>query len=328
MSTMKVTLIGLNQFLHNQDDDLFKNLNVPEGIDKDTLTGNILLRGSDFEVMYADPYFMQDAIGLWSRKWYRTFSKWVDALAIEYNPLENYNRKEDWTDTGNRGLKTSGRKDSGNTRTFDNQDKRTLDTQDKRTLDTQDKETIDTKNERTLDTENKRTLDTEQELTLDTQNERTLNTNETTERQVSAYDSSSYQPAEKSITDNTGTDTMNNTGTETTTNTGTDTMNNTGTDTMENSGTDTMDHTGTDTTDHTGTDTVDYSGTIKDEYGEGVSGSETENKKDVHDGRIHGNIGVMTSQAMLSEELQIAEWNLYEHITDLFLSEFIIPIYS
>lgn len=312
MATMKVTLIGLNQFLHNQDDDLFKNLNVPEGIDKDTLTGNILLRGSDFEVMYADPYFMQDAIGLWSRKWYRTFSKWVDALAIEYNPLENYDRKEDWTDTGNRGLKTSGRKDSGNTRTFDNQDKRTLDTQDK--------ETIDTKNERTLDTENKRTLDTEQELTLDTQNERTLNTNETTERQVSAYDASTYQPAEKSITDNTGTDTMNNTGTETTTNTGTDTMNNTGTDTMENSGTDTMDH--------TGTDTVDYSGTITDEYGEGVSGSETENKKDVHDGRIHGNIGVTTSQQMLEAELQIAEWNLYEHITDLFLSEFIIPIYS
>ena len=312
MSTMKVTLIGLNQFLHNQDDDLFKNLNVPEGIDKDTLTGNILLRGSDFEVMYADPYFMQDAIGLWSKKWYRTFSKWVAALAIEYNPLENYDRKEDWTDTGNRGLKTSGRKDSGNTRTFDNQDKRTLDTQDK--------ETIDTKNERTLDTENKRTLDTEQELTLDTQNQRTLDTNETTERQVSAYDSSSYQPSEKNITDNTGTDTMNNTGTETTTNTGTDTMNNTGTDTMENSGTDTMDH--------TGTDTVDYSGTITDEYGEGVSGSETENRKDVHDGRIHGNIGVTTSQQMLEAELQVAEWNLYEHITDLFLSEFIIPIYS
>lgn len=232
MSTMKVTLIGLHQYLRNLDDDLFKNLVLPEDVDKEVLTNNILLRGGEFEVMYADPYFMQDAIGLWARKWQRTFEKWSTALAIEYNPLENYDRKEDWTDTGNRGVKTSGRKDSGNTRTFNNQDKRTLDT------------------------------------------------NETTERQVSAYDSSTYQPSEKTSTDNTG------------------------------------------------TDTVDYSGTVKDEYGEGVSGSETENKKDVHDGRIHGNIGTMTTQMMLSEELQIAEWNLYEHITDLFLSEFIIPIYS
>ena len=67
MSTMKVTLLGLQQFLKNNEDDLFKNLSLPEGIDKDTLTDNILLRGSDFEVLYADPYFMQDAIGLWSR---------------------------------------------------------------------------------------------------------------------------------------------------------------------------------------------------------------------------------------------------------------------
>ena len=264
MSTMKVTLIGLNKFLHDQEDDLFKNLTVPEGIDKDTLTGNILLRGADFEVLYADPYFMQDAIGLWSRKWQRTFEKWIAALSIEYNPLENYDRIEDWTDTGNMGRSSNGRKDSGNTRTFDNQDQRTLDTQD--------------------------------EETLDTQNQRTLDTNDTTERTVSAYDSSTYQPAEKTVTDNTGTDTMNNTG--------------------------------TDTMVHSGTDTMNYSGTITDEYGEGVSTTEKENSKNVHEGRIHGNVGVTTSQTMLESELSIAEWNLYEHITDLFLSEFIIPIYS
>ena len=264
MSTMKVTLIGLQQYLQNLDDDLFKNLLLPEGIEKDVLTNNILLKGSDFEVLYADPYFVQDAVGLWSKKWYRTFTKWIEALSLEYNPLENYDRKEDWSDTLNKDVKTSARRDSGNTRTFDNQDQRTL--------------------------------DTESELTLDSQNQRTLDTTDTTERTVSAFDSSTYQPAEKTVTENDGTDTMNNTGTETTTNTGTDTMN--------------------------------YSGTITDEYGEGSSGSETENSKTVRDGRIHGNIGVTTSQQMLEAELKIAEWNLYDHITDLFFSEFVIPIYS
>ena len=288
MATAKITMITLQKWMLSNNDDLFDGMILPDDIDKDTLTGNFLLRGGEFEVMYADPDFMKEAITLWSKKWYRTFDKWVKALAIEYSPLENYDRKEDWTDTSNRGSKNSGRRDSGNTRTFNNQDKRTLDTQNERTLDTQDEET------------------------LDTQNQRTLDTTVTSEDTVSAYDSSTYQPSKKNVTENDGTDTMNNTGTDTYVHTGTDTFVHTGTDTMAN----------------TGTDTVDYSGTIKDEYGEGFSGQSTDNGKTTHDGRIHGNIGVTSSQQLLESELQIAEWNLYEHITDLFLSEFVIPIYS
>ena len=233
MSAAKMTLIGLQKYMNDFKDDLFKNMTLPTGIDKDVLTDNFLLRGGEFEVLYPDPHFLQDAITLWSKKWYRTFDKWVAALAIEYNPLENYDRKEDYSDTLNKGIKTSGRRDSGNTRTFANDDTTTPGT------------TI------------------------------------TEERQVSAFDSSDYQPSEQVITTPTGDG-----------------------------------------------DVLSHTGTITDEYGEGTSGSETENSKTVHDGRIHGNIGVLTSQKMLEEELQIAEWNLYEHITDLFLSEFIIPIYS
>lgn len=232
MSAAKITLIGLNRWMNDINDDLFAELELPEGIDKDTLTNNILLQGADFEVMYSDPLFMKEAIGLWSSKWYRTFEKWVEALAIEYAPLENYDRKEDWSDTLNRGVKTSGRRDNGNTRTF---------------------------------------------LNTDTE---TPGTTVTDEKQVSAYDSSAYQPAEKN------------------------------------------------TSTPTGYNTLAHTGTITDEFGEGTSGSETENSKTVRDGRIHGNVGVTTSQKMLEEELRISEWNLYEHITDLFLSEFVIPIYS
>lgn len=233
MSTMKLTLIGLNRFLHDLNDDLFENLVLPEDVDKDTLTENILLRGGEFEVLYSDPYFMKDAIGLWSRKWSRTFTKWAEALAIEYSPLENYDRKEDYSDTLNKGIKTSARRDSGNTRTFDNTDTNTP------------------------------------------------GTTYTEETQVSAFDSSTYQPSQQVTTTPTGQG-----------------------------------------------DALAHSGTIKDEFGEGSSGSETENSKTVHDGRIHGNIGVTTTQQMLEAELSISEWNLYEHITDLFLSEFVIPIYS
>ena len=233
MSAAKITLIAFHRFFAANEDDLFKNLSLPDDIDKDILVNNILLKGADFEVMYSDPYFLQEAIGMWSGKWQRTFEKWTEALTIEYNPLENYDRKEDWSDTLNKGVKTSARRDSGNTRTFDNSDTTTPGT------------TI------------------------------------TEETKVSAYDASTYQPKQEVIT------------------------------TPSGSG-----------------DVLAHSGTIKDEYGEGSSGSETENSKTVRDGRIHGNIGVTTSQQMLEAELKIAEWNLYEHITDLFLEEFVIPIYS
>ena len=45
MASAKMTLIGMNIFFANMNDDLFKNLTLPEGIDKQTLTDNILLRG-------------------------------------------------------------------------------------------------------------------------------------------------------------------------------------------------------------------------------------------------------------------------------------------
>ena len=232
MSLSKITLIGMQQYFLNMDLSLFDQLTLPEGISKDDLVDNILLQGGEFEVIYGNPSFIRDAIGLWGRKWQRTFEKWLQALSIEYAPLENYDRIEDWTDQNYHVSSTSARRDSGNTRTFNNQDKRTIDT------------TV------------------------------------VSEDEVSAFDSSTYQPSDKNTTDNDG------------------------------------------------TDTVDYSGTIKDEYGEGSSGQENGNSTDTHGGRIHGNIGVTTSQEMLKQELDISMWNLLDQITDLFLQEFCIMVYE
>lgn len=50
MSSAKVTLIGMNTYFQNANSDLFEFLSVPEGLDKDKLTNNILLEGGEFEV--------------------------------------------------------------------------------------------------------------------------------------------------------------------------------------------------------------------------------------------------------------------------------------
>ena len=98
MSNAKITLFGCDQYFNNINQSVFDNLVVPQTLNKETLVDNILLRGGEFELQYGDPYFIRNAIGAWSLKWQPTMKRWVDALAIQYNPLENYDRMEDWND--------------------------------------------------------------------------------------------------------------------------------------------------------------------------------------------------------------------------------------
>lgn len=208
MSSSKLTMIGLYEY----DPTIFDNLSLPEGLDKDTLVDNILLRSGEFEVIYPDADFMKFSIGAWSRKWSATITRWVTALAIEYNPLENYNRYEHWTDerdiSGSEGGSSSG--STGGT------------------------------------------------------------TGSTTTNKVSAYD------AGDALTTH---------------------------DQSESHGSDSTSNSGEYSSEHSTDDDLE------------------------HDGRIHGNIGVTTSQQMLLSELDLGYWNIYEKITDLFLTEFVIPIY-
>lgn len=97
MSMATLTILGMYKFKKG----LFNELKLPDGISRDDVINRILLDGANFEILYSDFDFMQDAIGLWSNTWYRTFEKWLNALSIEYAPLENYDRIEDWTDSSN-----------------------------------------------------------------------------------------------------------------------------------------------------------------------------------------------------------------------------------
>lgn len=99
MSSATLTLIGMYNFLEYQEIDLFQKLTLPDDVDKEVCIQNILMQCDDKELLYPDSAFMIDAIGMWSKKWQRTFQKWVDVLGIEYNPLENYDRQEAWSDS-------------------------------------------------------------------------------------------------------------------------------------------------------------------------------------------------------------------------------------
>lgn len=205
----KLSLIGL----FNYDSTLFDNLTFPEGIEKDIAVNEILMKSGEFELVYPSLDFMKSQITMWGRKHYRTFQKWLDALSIEYDPLYNYDRHEEYSDEEHKGSNYKTEADYNEDKTVDLEDKRTADLETKRTPDLNEKTTYDT-------------TDTTEQID-----------NATSERKVSAYDSSNYEPSEKTETDNGkvevgkgGTVDLDTTGSDTTTETGTDTTTHSGTD--------------------------------------------------------------------------------------------------
>ena len=99
MSSATQTLLGLYQIGLQRGNNFFDKLTFPEGIDHDLAVTNILHNGGDFEVLYPDLDFMNDACEMFSKKWERTFEKWLVLMQIEYEPLDNYDRKEAWSDS-------------------------------------------------------------------------------------------------------------------------------------------------------------------------------------------------------------------------------------
>lgn len=94
MSSSKMTLIGQ----YNYDNTLFDGLTFPAGINKQSAVDEILLKSGEFEVLYSDIDFNKQAIEHWGKKNYRTFEKWIEALSIEFEPLYNFDRYEEYSD--------------------------------------------------------------------------------------------------------------------------------------------------------------------------------------------------------------------------------------
>ena len=230
MAQYKITLIGLEKYL-NPERSIFEKLTLPDGIDKETLIGSIMLRCQEFELLYSDPEFLIDAVNLWGRKNYRTFEKWVKALNIDYDPLYNYDRTEEYEDEHTGDFKRNGSINSSGSNT------------------------------RTDNLSNSTTPGT------------------TVTHSEKAYNDTNFVETSKDA--------------------------------------------------QTGSISGTNTGTVVNEYGDesGHNDSGDDHYKNTHKARLFGNIGVTTSQQMLTSELDVARWNLYEHIADLFCNEFCIMVY-
>ena len=243
VASATMNLWSIEHYMSASGNSIFDDLILPTGIDRDTLIDTILIKSEPYESLYHDGDYIKYFVGVWGRKWYRTFEKWVNALSLDYNPLHNYDRTEQWTESGNKSESENSQNtstSSGNTST----------------------------NSTVNDTYG---------------NDVTEST--TTTNKVSAYNASTFQNDTQSQVDKT---------------TNQDTTDLTSTNMSSNS-----------------TDSLVNSGKVD------KATSDTNTRF----GRAYGNIGTLTTQQMLMSELELQEWNLYEHIADIFLNEFVIPVF-
>ena len=105
-----MSLLGL----YTYDDTLFDNMAFPDDFtedDKELFINNLLMECAELEVLFTDPDFMKNAIGVWSAKEVYVWNRLYEAVTADYDPIENYNRHEE-TDDQNRGTVTHGGTDS------------------------------------------------------------------------------------------------------------------------------------------------------------------------------------------------------------------------
>ena len=95
MHEAQLTLIGL----YNYDHAIFDELSLPPDLNKDDVIGNLLMACYGLEVIYPDFDTMKTAIGFWSRRMMPSWMRAAKALAIQYDPLSNYDRTETWSET-------------------------------------------------------------------------------------------------------------------------------------------------------------------------------------------------------------------------------------
>lgn len=100
--------------LYNYDNTLFDGFNVPDGLVKQIAIDAILMRTRELEILYPDFTYMKNRITIWSNKYQINWKKLYDTTVLEYNPIENYDRIEDWTYTDDE-TSTSARDNTRNT---------------------------------------------------------------------------------------------------------------------------------------------------------------------------------------------------------------------
>ena len=86
----RISVIGM----YNYNPDIFSSLDLPPGVDRNTLQTEILSEASDLEMLYGDPDVFAILLHNWGKTMLPVWTRIYKAVTKEYDPLYNYDRTE------------------------------------------------------------------------------------------------------------------------------------------------------------------------------------------------------------------------------------------
>lgn len=293
--------------LYNNDPTVLDMMVFPDGFtadQKQITKENILIECAEFEFLYPAPEVAKTIIGIWSRKELPYWNRVYAASQAEYNPIENYRRNETETVEDGRTEEHSGndvsRASGTDTNALTGTDTDTLSGNDqlKRTG-------SDTNTASGSDTNSGSSSSTDTNSGTDTVNNK-----------VTGYDSNTLVAHDSS-------DTVHG---HVLTNAAQ------GSNTQQYGRIDTQQHNTTDKTEYGKVDTLEHN--TLETFVHGKTDTLTHGEKIEHEGTsertmlAYGNIGVTTSQEMLTQELELAKIiEVIPIIIESFKNRFCLMVY-
>lgn len=123
LTNQQIATTGLLDLLY-YDDTIMDNFTVPDGIDRQLALDTIYQRCGLTPLYHPDPAWLKFYVGRWCSKNAKTWDELYKTTVQEYNPIYNYDRTEETTDTrsGTRKLSedtSSNTKQNGDTSVTD-----------------------------------------------------------------------------------------------------------------------------------------------------------------------------------------------------------------
>lgn len=293
--------------LYNYDDTVLDMMAFPEGFtdaQKQNVKENILIECAELEFLYPAPEVAKNIIGIWSRKELPYWTRVYNASLAKYDPIENYRRNETETISDGKTEEHSG-SDVSRASGTDSLSRTGADTNRATGSDTLARTGTDTSTASGSDTNTGNSSTTDQESGTDT-----------VTNKITGFDSNTLVNHDSSDTvyGHKNTNTANGTNTQTYGRK----------DTVEHNTSDSTTYGKQETYVHNTIDSTLYGKTDTLQHGEKIlhSGNTSRNML------AYGNIGVTTSQEMLTQELEIAKIiEVVPIIIESFKNRFCLMVY-
>lgn len=85
--------------IYNFEPSIFDGVEFPSNISVQDFVDSLLMQCGEMPVLYSSPPLLKSLIHVWSNVSQYTWNRLAATLTAEYNPIENYDRMEEWSDS-------------------------------------------------------------------------------------------------------------------------------------------------------------------------------------------------------------------------------------